>query len=516
VITIVGLGPGDIATLSLGARAALITASDGHIAGTHRLFLRTARHPVIDALVLEGLQFDTFDSVYETAPDFATVYKTIADTVVSIATDMSNGEAVPVTFAVPGHPLFAEDSVRQIRELAANRAISVKIISSGSFVEAVLTAVRADLGDGCDVRDALTLPLSDTLGKTGFRVPGRPDPTRSLMLYQVFDTASASHTKLALMQDYPDDWPIKLVRWAGVEGKEEVLTIPLFRLDREKVDYLTTVFVPALPAEKCRPRFPELVGLMARLRAPDGCPWDREQTPSSLRKYLIEETYEALEAIDADDPDLLCEELGDVLLQVVFHAQLAAEVGDFQIDDVLEGIVSKLVRRHPHVFGSVTAEDSETVLKNWEQIKKAEKKDDPSRQRKSVLDGIPVGLPALMSALELSKRAVKVGFEWPNLKGVLDKVDEELAELKAELNTQQPDKERVSGELGDILFTLVQVARWNKIDPEEALRNMTKRFKARFTLVEAEAAERKLALNELTIEEFDAMWNRAKAALKSS
>ena len=516
MITLIGLGPGDITTLSLGARAALLSASEGVKAASERLFLRTAKHPVVDVLAAEGLNFSTFDSVYETAPTFAAVYKFIADTVVQTAQGTEQAPPTPVTFAVPGHPLFAEDSVRQIREMAAALGIPVKIISSGSFVEAVLTAVRADLGDGCDVRDALTLPLSDSLARKGYRIPGRPDPCRSLMLYQVFDTASASHTKLALMQDYPDDWQISLVRWAGVEGKEEVLNIPLYRLDREQVDYLTTVFVPALPPEQRRPRFPELVGLMARLRAPDGCPWDREQTPATLRKYLIEETYEAIEAIDADDPELLCEELGDVLLQVVFHAQIAAEIGDFNVDDVLEGIVNKLVRRHPHVFGSVTAEDSETVLKNWEIIKKAEKKGDPARQRKSILDGIPAGLPALMHAMEISKRVAKVGFEWPDIHGVLSKIDEELLELKAEILADEPDTERISSELGDLIFTLVQVARWKKIEPEEALKTMLKRFRARFIQVEAEAESRKIALSDLTIAELDAMWNRAKAAIKST
>jgi tetrapyrrole methylase family protein/MazG family protein len=333
------------------------------------------------------------------------------------------------------------------------------------------------------------------------------------MLYQVFDTATASHTKLALMQDYPDDWEVSLVKWAGVEGKEEVKSVPLFKLDRVPVDYLTTVFVPALLPELRRPRFPELVGLMARLRAPDGCPWDREQTPSTLRKYLIEETYEAIEAIDADDPDLLCEELGDVLLQVVFHAQLATEIGDFNIDDVVNGIVTKLVRRHPHVFGEVSVADSDEVLKNWEQIKKAEKQDDAVRRRNSVLDGIPAGLPALMAAMEVSKRAVKVGFEWGSIDEVLLKVDEELAELRAELLCDSPDNNRISAELGDLIFTMVQIARWRKIDPEDALRAMVKRFTARFQHMEAEAKTLGVELNSLSIDKLDEMWNRAKAAL---
>ena len=512
MITLVGMGPGDVASLSLGARKALETGSDLQRTGSGKLYIRTEKHPVVETLRTWGLDFDTFDALYEAAPDFETVYRTIAQTIVGAATGTDKIPGLPVVFAVPGHPLFAEDSVRQIRALAKTHAIPVTVVSSGSFVEAVLTAVDADLGDGCDVRDALTLPESDTLDRAGYRVPNRPDTARNLLLYQVFDTDSASRAKLALMQDYPDDWQIVLVRWAGVPGSQEVRHIPLYMLDRELVDYLTSVFVPALPPEKRRPRFPELVGLMSRLRAPDGCPWDREQTSTSLREYLIEETYEAIEAIDLDDPELLCEELGDVLLQVVFHAQLASEVGDFNIDDVTEGIVDKLVRRHPHVFGEVDVADSAEVLRNWEKIKKDEKKDQENRRRDSILDGVPVGLPALMQAMEISKRAVKVGFEWGSMQDVLAKLDEETTELKAELFCEAIDSERVLSELGDLLFTVVQIARWNRLDPEEALRTMVARFEKRFRHMEKAAAAENRGLDERTAAELDLLWEHAKRA----
>ncbi len=509
MITLVGLGPGDASSLSLGARQALERASQLHEAGAGMLFLRTERHPAVDMLREWKLSFSTFDSLYDSLPDFGSVYSSIAATVIGSAR-AKDGTEVPITFAVPGHPLFAEDSVRQIREEARKCDIPVSVVASGSFVEAVLTAVDADLADGCDIRDALSLPLTDVLDRDGSRLSGRPDVARNLLLYQVFDTASASHTKLALMQDYPDEWNILLVRWAGVPDRQEVKSLPLYRLDREPVDYLTSVFVPALAPELRRPRFPELVGLMRRLRAPDGCPWDKEQTSLSLRKYFIEETYEAIEAIEADDPELLCEELGDVLLQVVFHAQLAAEVGDFNIDDVTEGIVQKLVRRHPHVFGTVAVEDSEEVLRNWEKIKKAEKQDQEHRRRDSVLDGIPRGLPALMQAMEVSKRAVKVGFEWGALSEVLEKLDEETIELKAELAKAHVDTVRVQQELGDLLFTAVQIARWNKIDPEESLRLMIGRFERRFRHMEMASSQRNQSLAQLSAFELNELWEAAK------
>ena len=245
---------------------------------------------------------------------------------------------------------------------------------------------------------------------------------------------------------------------------------------------------------------------MARLRDPEnGCPWDREQTPQTLRKYVIEEAYEVVEAIDSGSPAKLSEELGDLLLQVVFHAQLASETGMFALPDVSRLIVEKLIRRHPHVFGTVTVSGSEQVLTNWEQIKRAE----PGYEdRTSILDGIPPALPALMRALEVSKRVVKVGFEWPAVAEVLDKVEEELAELRAEIASGQTA--RAGDELGDLLFTLVNVARHLKVDPEDALRRMTLRFAARFKHIERHAAGTNRAVSDLTLNEMETIWQQAK------
>ena len=512
MITLIGLGAGDIETLSRGAESALRQAARRHANRTGSLYLRTARHPVADVLREWGLVWESFDSLYETAPDFDSVYAAIADRVLTEAAAIgANGEPLPVALAVPGHPLFAEEAVRLILEGAKRAEIPVQIVGSGSFLEAALSAVGISLGDGCDVRDALTLRERDAIGPKGEILVGGLDVSRGILLYQVYDSASASHAKLSLMRHYPDDWEIAIIRQAGVSGAESVARVPLFRLDREPVDHLTSVYVPPLPPEFRKPDFAALVGLMARLRSPNGCPWDREQTHATLRKYFIEETYEVLEAIDADDPDLLCEELGDALLQVVFHAQLASETGDFDADDVIGRIVAKLVRRHPHVFGTTTAADSAEVLKNWEQIKRTEKAHDAD-WRPSALDGVPKGLPALMQAMEISKRAVKVGFEWPDFPAVLAKLDEEMAELKAELAADPPDKARVFAELGDLLFTLVQVARWQKLDPEDALRQMQARFSARFRFMESKAREQNQTLDSLPLTELDALWDAAKQA----
>jgi tetrapyrrole methylase family protein / MazG family protein len=251
--------------------------------------------------------------------------------------------------------------------------------------------------------------------------------------------------------------------------------------------------------------FERLVDIMSRLRSPEGCPWDREQTYQTLKSYLIEETYEAVDAIDSGDMDELRGELGDLLLQILFHAQLATEQGIFDIDDVIEGISSKLIRRHPHVFGDAKVACAEEVLHRWEQIKSGEK---GYEHRTSILDGVPNALPALARAMDISKRAARSGFEWPNLDAVVDKLDEEVHELKQEL--KEGKLERISDEIGDLLFTVVNVARWTKVDPEDALRAMTKRFAARFRQIEEAARESGRSIEEMSIEEMDALWELAK------
>jgi len=250
--------------------------------------------------------------------------------------------------------------------------------------------------------------------------------------------------------------------------------------------------------------FDEFVAIIARLRGPDGCPWDREQTFASLKRFMIEEAYEAVEAVDSGQREKLCDELGDVLIQVVLNSQLATEEGSFTIRDVIANVTDKLIRRHPHVFEDVSVADSAEVLRNWEQIKRRERP-----ERTSVLDGVPSDLPALMKAMEVSKRVVRVGFEWPTLDEVFAKLDEELAELRAAIPTG--DHDAIAGEIGDILFTTVNIARFLKVDPEDALRTMVARFTDRFRHVEQLASQGGKPLTEMSIEELDALWEAAKS-----
>jgi len=252
-----------------------------------------------------------------------------------------------------------------------------------------------------------------------------------------------------------------------------------------------------------------LVRVMARLRGPGGCPWDREQDHHSLKKYVIEEAYEVVEAIEAGDDQALVEELGDLLLQVVFHSQIASEEGRFGIDDVVQAITEKLIRRHPHVFGGASAPDAETVLANWEKLKQEERAAKGQGGRPpSLLDGVPKSLPALMLAADVQKRAAKVGFQWDEVSGALDKVAEELDELARA--RAAGDRKKLFEEWGDLLFALVNVARYDGIDPEEALRRAAGKFAARFRHIEARAAENGRDLREMSLEEMDALWDEAK------
>lgn len=257
-------------------------------------------------------------------------------------------------------------------------------------------------------------------------------------------------------------------------------------------------------------RFEELVELMARLRAPGGCPWDREQTSRSLRTYLLEETYEVLDAIERDDPAALKDELGDLLLQVLFHAQMAREQGRFSIEDVLTELHEKLIRRHPHVFGTARAENAEQVKVNWEALKAAERNAhrDLPREGSSILAGVPASLPAQLEAYQLTRRAAQVGFDWERLEDVLAKLGEEVEELRQ--GVAAGDRERLEDEAGDLLFVAVNVARFLGFDPEVALRRTNRKFVARFQEVEQELARQGKKLQDATLEEMDALWERSK------
>lgn len=256
--------------------------------------------------------------------------------------------------------------------------------------------------------------------------------------------------------------------------------------------------------------FENLVELAAKLRGPDGCPWDKEQTYETVGPLTIEEAYEVLEAIERNDTDALRHELGDLLFHIVFYSQMARERGEFTIDDVISYVYTKLVRRHPHVFGDVNASTSDEVLRNWEAIKRAEKAERSPDQPPSLLAGVSTKIPALLEAFQLTERASRVGFDWASAQQVMEKVEEEIRELKEMLAERPQDKEKVKEEIGDLLFVVANLARLLQVDPELALRGANRKFKQRFRHIELELHQRGRTLEESTLEEMDALWEEAK------
>jgi tetrapyrrole methylase family protein / MazG family protein len=480
-ITIVGLGAGDLEQLPLGVYR-LIKESEA-------LFLRTKEHPVVKDFAAEGVAFHSFDEIYEKHDRFEQVYEEITEVLVSHA------EAGPLVYAVPGHPLVAEKTVQLLLELHRQGKIEVKVGGGQSFIDALFASVGADPIDGFQLLDGTSLRLQDI------------HMNQQLIIGQVYDAFIASEVKLTLMELYPYDYEVMLVTAAGSK-EEKVERIPLVELDRAAgLSNLTSLYVPAVKEmESAFKQYGTLREIISTLRGPDGCPWDREQTHQSLKRYLIEETYELLEAIDEDDIDHIIEELGDVLLQVMLHAQIGEDEGMFTMEEVIESIASKMVRRHPHVFGTVDVENAEQVKLNWDKIKQQEK--GGSEESSSMLKDIAKGMPALLKSYEYQKKAAKAGFDWPDSKGAWDKVWEEIKEFEKEV--ENGNETEITKEFGDILFALVNVARFYNVFPEEALAMTNTKFYRRFSYVEKQVRGSGKSFEDFTLEELDAFWNEAK------
>ena len=325
-------------------------------------------------------------------------------------------------------------------------------------------------------------------------VPPYP-PDMPVLLIGVKSPELALHLKTVLLTTYPKEHMVFLVE--GSKTKEGRLD----ELGKGEFSELSCLYVPALGEGTSFESFAEII---AHLRAPNGCPWDREQTHETLRKHLLEESYETIAAIDSGDFNSMREEFGDLLLQVVLQSQIANEEGQFNVNQVINSIHTKIIRRHPHVFGDLKLEGVQGVLTNWEKLKEAERKNNGQKE-KGLLDGVPVVLPALSQAQEYQDRAARVGFDWPEIEGVLDKVKEEIEEIKH----AESDFELAS-EIGDLFFALVNVARWKNVDAESALRGTNKKFKQRFGYIEEQVKKEGRNLTDLNLEEMDALWNEAK------
>jgi tetrapyrrole methylase family protein/MazG family protein len=481
-ITLLGLGPGDPKLLTIEARQVLES--------THELYLRTRQHPTVVGLP-PSLITHSFDELYDQLPTFGEVYAHIIEQVLELGRRPQG-----VVYAVPGHPFVAEATCPEIARRASQGGLQVKVVEGLSFIEPTLTALGIDPLPHLAIVDALELASA--------HVPPFP-PDAPALIAQLHSRQIANEVKLTLMELYPDEHPIRLVHAAGTPD-QQVEELALYAIDQSPaIGLLTSLYLPPLEIGSSFESFHEII---AHLRAPNGCPWDREQTHQTLRTNLLEETYEALEALDADDPASLREELGDLLLQITLHAQIASEYGEFNIAQVIKQINDKIIRRHPHVFGDVQVSGVDNVLENWEKIKaeeRAEEQDENHGPHKGLLDGVTKSLPALSQAEEIQRRVARVGFDWPDTHGVVDKINEECHEL-----INAPDLASRADELGDLLFSVVNLARRYQIDAESALRETNRRFRQRFAHIEGAALEQGRSLSELSLDEMEQLWQEAK------
>ncbi len=469
-LTVVGLGPAGANYLLAAARDALESASVR--------FVRTRRHPTVAELEADGMTFQSFDDVYDAAPDLESAYARMVDTLVAAAAQDG------VVYAVPGNPAVAERTVALLHD----RGLAFDVVPGLSFAELAWARVGVDpMAREARVVDARAIETVELAGP--------------MLIAQCDHALVLSDVKLTLLEHLDPDTPVVVLQRLGLQD-QRIERVPLADLDRTVVpDHLTTLFVEVdARASGAAAEIVRLLLLTKRLRDPGGCPWDAEQTHRSLTRYLLEETYEVVEALDAlPDPaayTALEDELGDLLYQVVFHAVLAEEADEFGMADVARGIHDKLVRRHPHVFGDVVADETADVVRNWEQIKKDEK------GATSIVEGITEGLPSLLYTNKLFRKAASLGLDPGSLDEALARIDTAVERLRA----GDPDLE---ADLAQVLAAAVVVARAGNIDAESALRGWAARYRRRFEAMEQLAAARDLDLAVLDQPGVAALWLEA-------
>ena len=478
-VVIVGLGPGPRNTVTQATLEA--------IERIDVQFVRTKRHPTADLMP----KATSFDSLYDTLPTFEDVYFAITEAVVAAA--IKHGE---VLYAVPGSPLSLESSVAQLR---ADSRVDVQVLPALSFLDLAWEALGIDpVNAGVRLIDGHRFAL-DASGERG-----------PLLVAQVHADWVLSDVKLS-HESANGNEPVVLLHHLGLPD-QRVEHTTWQELDRVlPADHLTTLYIAQM-AEPVSGELARLHQLARTLR--EQCPWDREQTHDSLIKHLIEETYEvvdAIEALDADDPatdEAFIEELGDLLYQVEFHATIAEQQGRFSMADVARSIHDKLVRRHPHVFGDVVANSANDVVQTWDEVKRSEKKS-ADGAASSTFTGVAKSGPSLQYATKIQKRAADVGFDWPNADGAFEKIVEESAEIRQAVALNS-DPETVRMELGDLLFSVVNLSRHLGHDAEQALRGASDKFRHRFEQVEQLALSRDIDLAKAPLEQLDALWDEVK------
>lgn len=490
-IYIIGLGPGDAGLITLDAFRLMVHA--------RRLILRTAVHPSVAYLDEQHISYEALDHFYEEGASFDAVYHNITSYVLDAA---RQGDVV---YAVPGSPVVAEYTVQLLEKAGMTRGVTVRVFPGMSFLEVMYTALRFDPVNGVSIIDSSEVDA----------IP--PDLATPLIITQVYNRKVASDVKLALIELYGDEYEAILVYHVSLPD-QKLEKVKLYELDRlDTIDHLTSLFLPTPPVDQIdgdnaveEGTMPfdmtPLVNVMARLRGENGCPWDKSQTHQTLRRYLLEEVYEMLDAIDTHDVNGIREELGDILYQVVIHARIAEEEGLFDAQDVVNDVCRKMIRRHPHVFGPKGLENGSESMVNWDRLKQGEQR----QQHNHLLDGVVPGLPSLLEAYKLQEKSAKVGFEWDTAEEVVDKFHEEWNELLEALKEKDPA--HVEEEAGDVLFVLANLYRRYQVEPESALHRANSKFRRRFSFVEECVHESHRDWSDFTLEELDGFWNEAKRA----
>lgn len=474
-LTIVTLGTGGEAFLTRGVERALHEAP--------RVVLRTARHPMADFLKEEGIAFETLDALYDECEDFDTFNRAAAVKVLSLLNES------PVCYAVSDAAF--DETVAQIQRLRPREA-DVRVLPGVSHADRCLAMVA-------DAPAGVRLYAAESFLQT------RVFPEEPLLVTELHSRECAGSIKLRLMDLLPEDLPVSFFTGDETTGELAMHSVPLYELDRQSAyDHLTAAYVPAVPMER-RTRYDmdDLVHVMERLRAPDGCPWDREQTHESLLPSLLEESYEYIQAVRDGDIDHMYDELGDVLLQVVFHAEVARQHGDFDLHDVTTAICHKMIERHTHIFGTEKADTAGQVLDNWEALKRRQRGITTHAQ---AMEDVSTGLSPLLRASKVQNKAHKVGFDFAGAAEALSKVYEEADEVAQNLH----DGADPEMELGDLLFSVVNVCRLAGKNPDIALFASTNKFISRFRAMENAIKKSGKCLEDLTLSEMDVYWNTGK------
>lgn len=478
-IYVVGLGPGSEDALTLGA-IKRINSGDKN-------FLRTEKHPTVKYFFDNNISFEAFDYIYDSEEDFVDVYRLIVENLIV----QSQGDE-DINYYVPGNPLVAEKTV----ELLLKEDIDVEIVSGMSFIEPIIEIVGRDPVDGLKIVDGAVF---DSL---------MVDINVDMIITQVYNFRILSEVKIILSEIYGDEYYLWLIHSAGIEENERVLYIPLYELDRiEDIGSLSSIYVPKVEKNnKNVYDFNDIMGIMRLLRGIGGCPWDLEQTHESIRSAVIEEAYEVVDAIDRGNTKDIIEELGDLLLQVVFHAQIAYEEGEFNPIEITTTLANKLIYRHPHVFTEKGVENSGEVVYNWNKLKYAKRKITNLTDK---IKDLPV-LPALMTSYKIQEKAAEVGFDWDDIQGPIDKVTEEFNEVLEAMSEYGGGDKRVEGELGDLLFAVVNLSRFLDVNPEVALNSTIRKFIGRLEFMETKSEEIGKDIKDMTLDEMDVLWNMAK------